>query len=456
MAERAAKGRAGKQIDMTQGSMWDKILLFSIPVAVTAILQQLYNTADIAVAGQLVGTNAEAGVGSNAFIISLLVSLFQGISLGANVVVATAIGAGDAERAHRAVHTAVLLALIGGVAFALLTQLLVTPLLVALSVPAEVFDFAASYLRVYLLGLPIIFLYDFEAAILRSVGDTWSPLRALAVSSVLNLALDVLVAGPLGQGTVALAVTTILSNGVAVAILLHGLLHTDTEVRLVPSDLRLDAWAMRRILSVGLPAGIQSALFSVANIVIQGAINGLGATVMAGSSASASIESISYYNINAFGQAATTFVGQNNGARRQDRCAKTLRLCLLEGYGVCGVFIALILVFGRQLVGIFNPDPAVIAEGYTRICYVISAHLFSISIEVFSGYLRGYGISLPPAVWTFFSIVVVRLAYVFFLYPGDPTFTHLLLVYPITLGLNAAGLIALYFMMRQGDAPSVS
>lgn len=293
MAERAAKGRAGKQIDMTQGSMWDKILLFSIPVAVTAILQQLYNTADIAVAGQLVGTNAEAGVGSNAFIISLLVSLFQGISLGANVVVATAIGAGDAERAHRAVHTAVLLALIGGVAFALLTQLLVTPLLVALSVPAEVFDFAASYLRVYLLGLPIIFLYDFEAAILRSVGDTWSPLRALAVSSVLNLALDVLVAGPLGQGTVGLAVTTILSNGVAVAILLHGLLHTDTEVRLVPSDLRLDAWAMRRILSVGLPAGIQSALFSVANIVIQGAINGLGATVMAGSSASASIESIS-------------------------------------------------------------------------------------------------------------------------------------------------------------------
>ena len=123
---------------------------------------------------------------------------------------------------------------------------------------------------------------------------------------------------------------------------------------------------------------------------------------------------------------------------------------------MCGVFIALILVFGRQLVGIFNPDPAVIAEGYTRICYVISAHLFSISIEVFSGYLRGYGISLPPAVWTFFSIVVVRLAYVFFLYPGDPTFTHLLLVYPITLGLNAAGLIALYFMMRHGDGSCVS
>ena len=434
---------------VTQGSLWDKILLFSIPVAVTAILQQLYNTADIAVAGQLVGTNAEAGVGSNAFIISLLVSLFQGISLGANVVIATAIGAGEEDRAHRAVHTAVLLALIGGVSFALVSQLFVTPLLVALSVPAEVLAYATSYLRVYLLGLPIIFLYDFEAAILRSVGDTWSPLHALAVSSVLNLALDLLVAGPLGQGTVGLAATTILSNGVAVAILLHSLLHADSRVRLTPSDLRLDGWAARRILSVGLPAGIQSALFSVANIVIQGAINGLGATVMAGSSASASIESISYFTINSFGQAATTFVGQNNGARRQDRCAKTLRMCLLEGYCVCGVFVALILVFGRQLVGIFNPDPAVIEQGYTRICFVISAHLFSISIEVFSGYLRGYGFSLPPAIWTFFSIVVVRLLYVFLLYPSNPTFTHLLVVYPVTLGLNAAGLVALYFAMRR-------
>ncbi len=445
-------GRLTRQVDMTEGSLWDKILLFGIPVAATAILQQLYTTADVAVAGRLVGTNAEAGVGSNVYIISLLVSLFQGISLGANVTIATAIGAGEAEKAHRAVHTAVVLALVGGVAFAVATQPMVGPLLGVLSVPGEVLADATSYLRIYLLGLPVIFLYDFEAAILRSVGDTWTPLKALAVSSALNLALDLVVAGPLAAGARGLATTTVASNAVAVAILLAYLLRTPSDVRIVPRDLRLDPWAARRILSIGLPAGIQSALYSVANIVIQGAINSLGATVMAGSSASSSIESMSYYVINAFGQAATTFVGQNNGAHRQDRCARTLRLCLVEAYALCGTIIALIVIFGRGLVGVFNPNPAIVAQGYTRVRFVISSQLFSIAIDVFSGYLRGYGYSLWPAVWTFFSIVVIRLAYVFLLFPQNPTFPFLLAVYPITLGLNAAGLVVMWALVHRSLA----
>ena len=204
---RPGKGSAA-QVDMTQGSLWDKILLFAIPVAVTAILQQLYNTADIAVAGRMVGTNAEAGIGNNAPVIALIVSLFQGISLGANVTIATAIGAEEHKHVHDAVHTAFLFSLVAGVVFALLTQVFVAPLMAALGVPAEVMPDAISYLRIYLLGLPVIFLYDFEAAILRSVGDTWSPLRALAVSSALNLALDLLAAGPLAMGTAGLAVAS--------------------------------------------------------------------------------------------------------------------------------------------------------------------------------------------------------------------------------------------------------
>jgi len=439
---RPGKGSAA-QVDMTQGSLWDKILLFAIPVAVTAILQQLYNTADIAVAGRMVGTNAEAGIGNNAPVIALIVSLFQGISLGANVTIATAIGAEEHKHVHDAVHTAFLFSLVAGVVFALLTQVFVAPLMAALGVPAEVMPDAISYLRIYLLGLPVIFLYDFEAAILRSVGDTWSPLRALAVSSALNLALDLLAAGPLAMGTAGLAVATVIGNAVAAAILMHHLMHKDTDIRLDLRELRFDRWALRRIISIGLPAGIQGSLFSVANIVIQGAVNSFGSTVIAGGSASASLEAIDYYIINAFGQAATTFIGQNNGAGKQDRCNRTLRLTLTECFLVCGSIIVSIIVFGRSLIGIFNPDPAVIDAGYIRVCFIVGAHFFSILIENFSGYLRGYGISLPPAVWTFFSIVVVRLAYVWALFPAHHTYEFLLAVYPVTLGLNALGLIAL-------------
>ncbi|MEE1274881.1 MAG: MATE family efflux transporter [Olegusella sp.] len=439
---RPGKGSAA-QVDMTQGSLWDKILLFAIPVAVTAILQQLYNTADIAVAGRMVGTNAEAGIGNNAPVIALIVSLFQGISLGANVTIATAIGAEEHKHVHDAVHTAFLFSLVAGVVFALLTQVFVAPLMAALGVPAEVMPDAISYLRIYLLGLPVIFLYDFEAAILRSVGDTWSPLRALAVSSALNLALDLLAAGPLAMGTAGLAVATVIGNAVAAAILMHHLMHKDTDIRLDLRELRFDRWALRRIISIGLPAGIQGSLFSVANIVIQGAVNSFGSTVIAGGSASASLEAIDYYIINAFGQAATTFIGQNNGAGKQDRCNRTLRLTLTECFLVCGSIIVSIIVFGRSLIGIFNPDPAVIDAGYIRVCFIVGAHFFSILIENFSGYLRGYGISLPPAVWTFFSIVVVRLAYVWLFFPAHHTYEVLLAVYPITLGLNALGLVVL-------------
>ena len=439
---RPGKGSAA-QVDMTQGSLWDKILLFAIPVAVTAILQQLYNTADIAVAGRMVGTNAEAGIGNNAPVIALIVSLFQGISLGANVTIATAIGAEEHKHVHDAVHTAFLFSLVAGVVFALLTQVFVAPLMAALGVPAEVMPDAISYLRIYLLGLPVIFLYDFEAAILRSVGDTWSPLRALAVSSALNLALDLLAAGPLAMGTAGLAVATVIGNAVAAAILMHHLMHKDTDIRLDLRELRFDRWALRRIISIGLPAGIQGSLFSVANIVIQGAVNSFGSTVIAGGSASASLEAIDYYIINAFGQAATTFIGQNNGAGKQDRCNRTLRLTLTECFLVCGSIIVSIIVFGRSLIGIFNPDPAVIDAGYIRVCFIVGAHFFSILIEIFSGYLRGYGISLPPAVWTFFSIVVVRLAYVWLFFPAHHTYEVLLAVYPITLGLNALGLVVL-------------
>ena len=231
MAEGAAAGggrhgaSASRQIDMTRGSLADKVLLFAVPVAVTAMLQQLYNVADVAVTGRFVSAEAMAAVGCNASVVSLLVSLFQGISLGANVTIATAIGAEEPDRAHRAVHTSLVFALAGGVILAVLAELLSAPTLTLLGVPDDIFGMALAYLRVYVAGLPVVFLYDFEAAVFRSVGDTLTPLRTLVVSSGANIALDLLVARVLGWGPAGVALTTVAATAVAAAILFARLLH---------------------------------------------------------------------------------------------------------------------------------------------------------------------------------------------------------------------------------------
>ena len=456
MAEGAAAGggrhgvSASRQIDMTRGSLADKVLLFAVPVAVTAMLQQLYNVADVAVTGRFVSAEAMAAVGCNASVVSLLVSLFQGISLGANVTIATAIGAEEPDRAHRAVHTSLVFALAGGVILAVLAELLSAPTLTLLGVPDDIFDMALAYLRVYVAGLPVVFLYDFEAAVFRSVGDTLTPLRTLVVSSGANIALDLLVTRVLGWGPAGVALTTVAATAVAAAILFARLLRAGKAIRVTVSDLRVDRWALKEILRVGLPAGVQSAFFSIANVVIQGAINSLGQTVIAASSAGASIESLTYFVYNSFGQACTTFVGQNHGARRPDRCRRALGVCLLECLATGGVVIALVLGFGHQLIAFFDPDPAVVREGYVRLQFVIGAQVFCAFNENFSGYLRGYGMSLLPAALTVFSIVILRLAYVAVVFAHDPTFPCLLAVYPVSLGVNAAGLVLLYLAVGRG------
>ncbi|MGI6756000.1 MAG: MATE family efflux transporter [Atopobiaceae bacterium] len=434
---------------MVHGSLADKIVLFALPVAITAILQQLYNVADIATTGQFVSTAAMAAVGSNSSTVSLLVALFQGISLGANVVIATAIGANKPEDASRAAHTALVIAVVGGIIFAALSELVVTPLLNMLMVPDEIFDMAALYLRIYMAGLPVVFLYDFEAAIFRSIGDTFTPLYTLLVSSALNVVLDLIVTIQFGWGADGVAATTVISTGVAAVILFVQLLHTDSVVRIEIPKIRVDGAALKQILVIGLPAGVQGAFFSLANIVIQGGINSLGQTVIAGNSAAQSIESITYFTYNSFGQACTTFVGQNHGANQPVRCRKTLKVCMAESL-ICGVIlIALVVSFGRILVGFFDSDPAVIEQGYLRITIVIYSQIFCSFNENFSGFLRGYGLSLAPAFVTIFSIVGLRLIYVATVFAHNPTYPVLLTVYPISLGVNAACLVILYFFVRK-------
>ena len=436
---------------MLHGPIWNKLPRFALPVAATAILEQLFNASDIAVVGNFTGdasTASVAAVGANSPIIGLLVNLFVGIALGSNVAIAHAVGQGEGEEVRRAVHTSVLVALLGGVLVAILGELAAAPLLGLLNVPEEVFPLALLYLRIYLAGMPVILLYNFEAAIFRSVGETRIPLLALAVSGVLNVALNLFFVAVLGMTVNGVAIATVISNAVSSLLLYRRLRRGTGDIHVEPRQLRIDGRSLKRILRIGLPAGAQSAVFAVSNIVIQSAINSLGTVVMAASSAAFNIEIVAYYVMNSFSQACTTFVGQNFGAGEIRRCRRTLFLCLAEDAAATAAAITLVLLTGRQLLAIFNSDPEVIALGYTRLVLVLTAYTFSMLYEVMSGYLRGFGISLTPAVLTTLGVCGTRIGWIRLVFPQSRTFETIMAVYPISLAVTALLIFAALLCCR--------
>ena len=440
--------KAKRQLDMLHGSIWNKLPLFALPVAATAILEQLFNASDIAVVGNFTGagkTVAVAAVGANSSIIVLIVNLFVGIALGANVVIANAIGRDDQEAVKKAVHTSIVVAFLGGILVAVVGEFAATPLLHSLNVPDDVFDSALLYLRIYLLGMPVILLYNFEAAIFRSVGDTRVPLITLATSGVLNVVLNLFFVAVLRMTVNGVAIATVISNAVSSVLLLRRLRISKQYIHVEWQSLRIDWKAFEQIMKIGLPAGIQSAVFAVSNIVIQSAINSLGTVVMAASSAAYNIEVFAYDVLNSFSQACTTFVGQNFGAGQIKRCKRTLILCLIEDLIASAAAIALVLFAGKYLLAIFNNDSEVISIGYTRLLMVFSAYTFSMLYEVMSGYLRGFGISLVPALLTTIGVCGIRIGWIHFVFPQSRTFQMIMTAYPVSL--SAAALLILIALL---------
>ena len=406
---------------MLHGSIWNKLIQYALPVA---------------------------AVGANSPIVGLLLNLFIGIALGTNVVIATAIGSGDHKMVKKAVHTSVIMAITGGFLVTILGELLIGQLLPMLNVPDEVLPYALLYIRIYLLGMPVILLYNFEAAIFRSIGETKMPLKALAVSGVINVLLNLFFVIILHMTVNGVAIATVISNLISSVILLRKLLRTDQLIHLDIHELRFDSSVFKKIMRIGLPSGIQSAVFAVANIVIQSAINSLGTVVIAASSAAFNIEIFAYYMMNAFSQACTTFTGQNYGARQLKRCRKVLLLCIIEDAIATASAIALVLFFGKGLLAVFNNDPQVINIGYTRLMTVFFAYTFSMLYENMSGYLRGFGISLLPAILTVIGVCGVRLMWIFTVFPAHRTFRAIMLVYPVSLATTAV-LIFIALIIRR-------
>lgn len=429
-----------QKLDMLNGSIWNKLPVFALPIAATGILEQLFNASDIAIVGNFAQTDktaAVAAVGANSPIIGLILNLFIGIALGANVVIANAIGRDDRQTVQKAVHTSMVVSIIGGVLVAIIGELIAEPLLTVLNVPDDVLELALLYLRIYFLGMPVILLYNFEAAIFRSIGETKMPLIALTLSGILNVLLNLFFVIVLKMSVNGVATATVLANVVSAGILYIKLVKSDKYIKVEFKKLRIDGKVFAKIMQIGLPAGIQSAVFAVANIVIQGAINSLGTVVIAASSAAFNIEIIAYNVMNSFSQACTTFVGQNFGANKIDRCKKTLFLCLIEDAIASGTAILIVLITGKFLLSIFNNNPEVIEIGYTRLVIIFIAYIFSMLYEVMSGYLRGFGFSLVPAILTTVGVCVLRIIWINTVFPANRTFVTIMTAYPVSLSTTA-------------------
>ena len=429
-----------QKLDMLNGSIWNKLPVFALPIAATGILEQLFNASDIAIVGNFAQTDktaAVAAVGANSPIIGLILNLFIGIALGANVVIANAIGRDDKQTVQKAVHTSMVVSVIGGVLVAIIGELIAEPLLTVLNVPDDVLELALLYLRIYFLGMPVILLYNFEAAIFRSIGETKMPLIALTLSGILNVLLNLFFVIVLKMSVNGVATATVLANIVSAGILYIKLVKSDKYIKVEFKKLRIDGKVFAKIMQIGLPAGIQSAVFAVANIVIQGAINSLGTVVIAASSAAFNIEIIAYNVMNSFSQACTTFVGQNFGANKIDRCKKTLFLCLIEDAIASGTAILIVLITGKFLLSIFNNNPEVIEIGYTRLVIIFIAYIFSMLYEVMSGYLRGFGFSLVPAILTTVGVCVLRIIWINTVFPANRTFVTIMTAYPVSLATTA-------------------
>ena len=435
---------------MTEGSLADKIFFFALPLAASSILQQLFNSADVAVVGNFAGSNALGAVGANGSVINLLVNTFVGISIGSNVVIATLIGQNKEKKAKQAVHTSMIFAVILGVILMAFGLLIAPQLLRLMATPSNILSLAVLYLRIYFLGVPFIVLYNFEAAILRSRGETRLPLIALSIAGVINVILNLVFVVGLGMSVDGVAYATVISNIFSSLFLLIYLTHDTTITHFTFKQCHIHKDLLLHILKIGIPSGMQGALFSISNVIIQSQLNQFGSYAIAGSAAALNFEILSYYFFEGFGQAAITFVGQNYGAGKMDRCHQVLKYCWMEASVVTIVSTILFVAFARPLASIFSSDPHVLDYAVRRMYILITFEILNMSIEILSGAMRGFGYAIVPTLVAVFGICVSRIIWVFTIAKMIHSYEVLLYCYPVSWLLTSiASLIAYKYLTRK-------
>ena len=445
--------RKSYEIDMCSGPLLSRILLFAIPLICSGVLQLVFNATDIIVVGRFVSSNAMAAVGSTSSLINLLVNFFIGISVGANVLVARFRGANDFDDAQETVQTALITAVAGGFVLIALGILLARPMLVWMATPDEVISQAVLYMRVYFIGMPATMLYNFGAAILRAVGDTRRPLYFLTLAGLVNVAGDLLFVLVLDMGVAGVAVATVISQISSATLIVLCLMRQDGMCNVNLRRMRFHRDKFLRIMQVGLPAGLQSVIFNISNVLIQSSINSFGATVVAGNTAASNIEGFVYTSMNALYQTSLSFTSQNLGARQFGRIDKILVRCLALVFVIGLVLGNGAHLLGQTLLGIYTGEPEVIAYGMMRLGVVSVTYCLCGMMDVVAGSVRGLGYSILPMLVSLVGACVFRIIWIFTVFQWQHTLFSLYISYPISWALTICAHLVCYFAVRRRVFP---
>lgn len=434
--------------NITEGVIWKQLLSFFFPILLGTFFQQMYNTVDTIIVGRFVGTQALAAVGSTGALISLLNGFFIGLGSGATVLVSQFFGANDLQGVRKALHTGIGLSLILGVLISFLGLCFGPGILRLMKTPADCMDGAAVYARIYFSGAVASMVYNMGSGILRAMGDSKRPMIFLVITCFANILLDLFCVVVLDMGVAGASVATVLSQVISAALVLMVLMKLPDGYALRFSKIRINPALLKRILSVGVPAGLQFVTFDLANLLIQSGINSFGSATIAAFTAYCKADMLTWMLSGAFGVAITTFVGQNYGAQKYDRIYKSVRICLLMGMALIGTCSGVIICFRHFILGIFSADPEVIGLGAWLMLWVVPFNVIFVPVEIFAGAMRGTGYSTVPTVITSVCVCLFRVLWLFTVVSRFHTLEMLMLCYPISWILAD---IAFLFTYRRGN-----
>lgn len=437
------------EMDMCNGPVLKKILIFSIPLMLSGVLQLLFNAADIIVVGRFAGSQSLAAVGSTTALINLLINIFIGLSVGANVVVARAYGGRRDKDVSEAVHTAIAVSIVSGVILIVMGFVFSKLMLELMGTPDDVIDKAVLYMRIYFAGMPVVMLYNFGSAILRAVGDTRRPLYFLSIAGAVNIVLNLFFVIVMNLDVAGVALATVISQCISSGLVLRCLAKSEGGLKLELSKLKIHRKKMLQIFKIGLPAGMQGAIFSVSNVLIQSSVNSFGSIAMAGNAASANIEGFVYNAMNAVYQTNLSFTSQNIGGKKYTRVNRILFACL----GTVTV-VGMILGFGAYAIGdelllIYSTDPEVIRFGMLRMSIIATTYFTCGWMDTMVGSLRGMGYSVLPMIVSLTGACGLRILWIFTIFAQQRTLTSLYISYPVSWVITAGVHMLCYFLIKR-------
>jgi len=438
-----SKKMHANQVIMTEGVIWKQLLAFSLPLLVGNLFQQLYNTVDSVVVGNFIGSDALAAVGSSNSLINLIIGMFMGIGTGAGVIISQYYGADEKQKLHWAVHTTMALSLIGGFLLIALGLLLSPLILVLMGTPESVMPGSVAYLRIFFCGSLFNLVYNMGSGVLRAVGDSKRPLIFLCISSVINIVLDLLFVVVFQMGTAGVGYATVVAQGVSAFLTVRALVRTDDSYRLELGKIKIDRRMMARILKIGIPSGIQQSIISLSNVIVQANINSFGAAAMAGFGSYSKIDGFAMLPLQSFCMAATTFTGQNIGAKKSRR----VKQGVFQGLVISMIYTILISIIlylnAERILRVFSPDQDVIAYGYSSMLILLPFYWTMAIHQILMGSIRGSGRTMVTMLIGVGNMCILRMIYINLLVPFFPSFEAVMWCYPITW-LTTMGMDCIY------------